>query len=62
MTMSYNRYLDTRKDFTKLNEYANEMEPLLVEAEFESEEDKEKVIDWVRETFFNQWKQSGGSQ
>ena len=58
--MSYNRYLDIRKDFTKLNEYANKIEPLLVEAEFKSEEDKEKVIDWVRETFFNQWKQKGG--
>lgn len=60
--MSYNRYLDVRKDFKKLSEYATEMEPLLVEAEFKSEEDKEKVIDWVREIFFNQWKQGGGSQ
>jgi len=60
--MSYNRYLDVRKDFKKLSEYANEMEPLLVEAKFRSEEDKEKVIDWVREIFFNQWKHGGGSQ
>jgi hypothetical protein len=42
-----------------MNEHINEIELLIRNAKFNSEEDKEKVIDWSRETFFNQWKQKG---
>ena len=55
----YNRYINVKKDFEKMNAHINEIELLIRNAKFNSEEDKEKVIDWSRETFFNQWKQKG---
>ena len=55
----YNRYINVTKDFAKMNKHTSEIEPLIRNAKFNSEEDKEKVIDWSRETFFNQWKRKG---
>ena len=58
-TKMYNRYINVTKDFEKMNEHTSKIEPLIRNAKFNSEEDKEKVIDWSRETFFNQWKRKG---
>jgi hypothetical protein len=55
----YNRYINIKRDFTLINEHTNDIEILIRNAQFDNEEDKEKVIDWVRKTFFNQWKQKG---
>jgi len=52
----YNRYINTKKDFSKQNEHANLIEPAIRNAKFESEEEKEMVLNWARKTFFNQWK------
>ena len=52
-----NRYFDIRKDFHEVNEFQNAILPIINEAKFKSKEDKEKVINWSRTTFFNQWKQ-----
>tara|TARA_R100000995_G_C3481454_1_gene124182 strand:- start:1642 stop:1821 length:180 start_codon:yes stop_codon:yes gene_type:complete len=54
-----NRYFNISKDFNTLNDFENEIMPIINEAKFNSKEDKEKVINWSRKTFFNQWKQRG---
>ena len=40
-----NRYFNISRDFHKLNDF--------------EKEDKEKVINWSRTTFYNQWKIRG---
>tara|TARA_Y100001938_G_C7839531_1_gene305409 strand:+ start:383 stop:562 length:180 start_codon:yes stop_codon:yes gene_type:complete len=55
----YNRYINVKRDFHLMNEYANNIEKLIINAQFDNEEDKQKVIDWARKTFFNQWKRKG---
>jgi hypothetical protein len=57
-----NRYFDIRKDFYETNEFQNVILPIINEAKFKSKEDKERVINWSRTTFFNQWKTKGGNQ
>ena len=57
-----NRYFNISKDFTALNNFENEIMPIINEAKFNSKEDKEKVINWSRKTFFNQWKKRGVRQ
>ena len=57
-----NRYFNISKDFTALNNFENEIMPIINEAKFNSKEDKEKVINWSRKTFFNQWKKRGDRQ
>ncbi len=52
----YNRYFDIRRDFHKANEHANLIEPMIRNASFKNEEEKQLVINWARKTFFNQWK------
>ena len=54
-----NRYFNISKDFTALNNFENEIMPIINKAKFNSKEDKEKVINWSRKTFNNQWKQKG---
>ena len=46
--MGYNRKFDIKKDFSQLNELENE---ILTQIE------SKKVKDYVRKTFFNQYKQ-----
>ena len=53
----FNRYFDISKDFHALNDFENEIMPIINEAKFNSKEDKAKVINWGRKTFRNQWKQ-----
>lgn len=55
-----NRYFDISKDFYETNEFQNVILPIINEAKFKSKEDKERVINWSRTTFFNQWKTRGG--
>ena len=55
----YNRYINTKRDFYLMNEHTNDIEKLIINAQFDNEEDKQKVIDWARKTFFNQWKRKG---
>ncbi len=55
----YNRYINAKRDFHLMNEHTNDIEQLIINAQFANEEDKQKVIDWVRKTFFNQWKKRG---
>jgi len=57
-----NRYFDISKDFYETNEFQNVILPIINEAKFKSKEDKERVINWSRTTFFNQWKTRGGNQ
>ena len=57
-----NRYFDISKDFYETNEFQNVILPIINEAKFKSKEDKERVINWSRTTFFNQWKTRGGKQ
>jgi len=52
----YNRYINIRKDFGKMNEHANKIMPILNDLEFKTKEDKQLVLNWVHKTFFNQWK------
>ena len=54
-----NRYFYISKDSTALNNFENEIMPIINKAKFNSKEDKEKVINWSRKTFNNQWKQKG---
>ncbi len=55
----YNRYINAKRDFHLMNEHTNDIEQLIINAQFANEEDKQKVIDWARKTFFNQWKKRG---
>ena len=55
----YNRYFNIRKDFSEINNFENEIMPIFNKTKFNSKEDKEKVINWSRKTFSNQWKQKG---
>jgi len=55
----YNRYINVKRDFHLMNEHTNDIEKLIINAQFDNEEDKQKVIDWARKTFFNQWKRRG---
>ena len=54
-----NRYFNISRDFHKLNDFENEIKPIINKAKFNSKEDKEKVINWSRTTFYNQWKIRG---
>ena len=51
-----NRYFNIKKDFQELNNFENVILPMINNAKFEDVEQKEKVISWSRDTFFNQWK------
>ena len=51
-----NRYFNIKKDFQELNNFENVILPMINNAKFEDIEQKEKVISWSRDTFFNQWK------
>ena len=55
----YNRYINTKRDFHLINEHTNDIEQLIINAQFANEEDKQKVIDCSRKTFLNQWKKRG---
>lgn len=59
MNKMYNRYINAKRDFYLMNEHTNDIEKLIINAQFDNEEDKQKVIDWARKTFFNQWKRKG---
>jgi len=50
----YNRKFDIRRDFSELTKLEHEIMPII--REIESEEEREKVSNYLRETFFNQWK------
>ena len=51
-----NRYFNIKKDSQELNNFENVILPMINNAKFEDVEQKEKVISWSRDTFFNQWK------
>ena len=55
----HNRYFDIKKDFYEVNNFENVILPIINKAKFNSEEDKKKIINWCRKTFFNQWKNKG---
>ena len=55
----YNRYINVKRDFHLMNDHTNDIKKLIINAQFDNEEDKQKVIDWARKTFFNQWKKRG---
>jgi len=52
----FNRYMDTNKDFTKINEHENSIMPIIDSAKFKTEEEKQLILKYVNEIFFNQWK------
>ena len=56
-----NRYFNISRDFHKVYDFENEIIPIINKAKFNSKEDKEKVINWSRTTFYNQWKIRGES-
>ena len=46
-----NRYFNISRDFHKVNDFENEIIPIINKAKFNSKEDKEKVINWSRTPF-----------
>ena len=52
----FNRYIDMGKDFNKVNEHINKIMPIIDRAKFKTEEEKQLVLNYVHEIFFNQWK------
>jgi len=52
----FNRYYDMRKDFSAMNEYANSIMPIIDSAKFKTEEEKQLILKYVNEIFWNQWK------
>jgi len=52
----FNRYINVRKDFYKMNEYENKIKPMVSNAKFKTDKEKELVLEYLHEIFFNQWK------
>ena len=51
----FNRYIDVRKDFSRVNKHTNKIVPIIDSAKFKTEEEKQLVLNYVHEIFFNQW-------
>ena len=58
----YNRYLDIKKDFSKVNEFQNYILPKIDNAKWINQLDRNdhKIVrDYIIKIFYNQWKKRG---
>ena len=55
--MMFNRYCNTKKDFSLLNEHTNLINPIIRKAKFKNKKEQELILNYVHKIFFNQWKQ-----
>ncbi len=61
----HNRYLDIKKDFSKVNEFQNYILPKIDSAKWINQLDRNdhKIVrDYIIKIFYNQWKKRGNNE